>query len=121
VRRGFSWTFGDARTIGARLRQSRDSRRKSLRVVAGLAGMLKSHLSEIERGGCVLDRISEVVALAGALQIAPSELMRLSMPAPANGHADSTMRVWRNGCRRSTGSWEPQPVLTPTDDQGLPH
>jgi hypothetical protein len=34
-----------------------------------------ARLSEIERGGCVLDRISEVVVLAGALQIAPSELM----------------------------------------------
>jgi hypothetical protein len=34
-----------------------------------------ARLSEIERGECVLDRISEIVDLASALQIAPSELM----------------------------------------------
>jgi hypothetical protein len=33
----------DARTIGARLRMIRDVRKKSLRVVAGLAGMSKSN------------------------------------------------------------------------------
>jgi hypothetical protein len=40
----------DARTIGAGLRQIRNSRGKSLRVVAGLAGISKSQLSEFERG-----------------------------------------------------------------------
>ncbi|MGH3717586.1 MAG: hypothetical protein ACRDRI_01860 [Pseudonocardiaceae bacterium] len=39
----------EARTIGARLRQIRNFRRKSLRVVAGLAGMSKSRPSLIER------------------------------------------------------------------------
>ncbi|MGH3770656.1 MAG: helix-turn-helix domain-containing protein, partial [Pseudonocardiaceae bacterium] len=65
---------GDARTIGARLRQIRNSRKKSLRVVAGLAGISKSRLSEIERGESALESISEIVALADVLQIAPSEL-----------------------------------------------
>jgi transcriptional regulator with XRE-family HTH domain len=37
--------MGEVRTIGARLRQIRYSRGKSLRVVAGLAGMSKSRLS----------------------------------------------------------------------------
>ena len=46
---------GDAQTIGARLRHIRNSRKKSLRVVAGLAGMSKSRLSEIERGESALD------------------------------------------------------------------
>ncbi|MGH8967181.1 MAG: XRE family transcriptional regulator, partial [Actinomycetes bacterium] len=36
-----------------------------------------------------LDRISQIVALANALQIAPGDLMRLPVPAPANGHTDS--------------------------------
>jgi transcriptional regulator with XRE-family HTH domain len=80
----------DARTIGARLRRIRRARGKSLRVVAGLAGMSKSHLDRIERGERALDSISEIVALANALQIAPSELIRLPVPAPANGHTDST-------------------------------
>jgi transcriptional regulator with XRE-family HTH domain len=86
---------GDARTIGARLRQIRNSRKKSLRVIAGLAGMSKSHLSEVERGERALDSISEIVALANALQIAPSELMRLPVPAPANGETDSTVEAVR--------------------------
>ncbi|HEY3896429.1 MAG TPA: helix-turn-helix transcriptional regulator [Pseudonocardiaceae bacterium] len=80
----------DARTIGRRLRQIRRARGKSLRVVAGLAGMSKSHLNRIERGERALDSISEIVALANALQIASSELLRLPVPAPANGHTDST-------------------------------
>jgi transcriptional regulator with XRE-family HTH domain len=80
----------DTRTVGARLRRIRRARRKSLRVVAGLAGISKSHLDRIERGERALDNISEIVALANALQIAPSEVMRLPVPAPANGHTDST-------------------------------
>ncbi len=79
----------DARTIGQRLRRIRKGRRKSLVVVAGLAGMSKSQLDRIERGEVALDRISQVVALANALQIAPGDLMRLPVPAPANGHTDS--------------------------------
>jgi transcriptional regulator with XRE-family HTH domain len=86
---------GDARTIGARLRQIRNSRKKSLRVVAGLAGMSKSRLAEIERGESALDSLSEIVALATALQIAPSELMRLPVPAPANGRTDAAIEAVR--------------------------
>lgn len=79
----------DARTIGARLRQVRNARGKSLRVVSGLAGMSKSHLSELERGERALDRRSEIVALANALQIAPSELTRIPVPLPTNGDTDA--------------------------------
>lgn len=85
----------DARTIGAWLRQIRNSRKKSLRVVAGLAGMSKSPLSELERGECALDRRSEIVALANALRVAPSELMKLPVPAPANGDTDSAVDAVR--------------------------
>ncbi len=79
----------DPRTIGARLRQIRKARRKSQEVIAGLAGMSAPTLSRIENGLRALDRHSEVVALADALQIAPSELTRQLVPAPANGAADS--------------------------------
>lgn len=79
----------DPLTIGRRLRQLRRARGKSLRVVAGLAGMSKSHLDRIERGETPLDRRSETVALANALQIAPSELTRRPERAPADGDADS--------------------------------
>ncbi|MGH3720062.1 MAG: helix-turn-helix domain-containing protein [Pseudonocardiaceae bacterium] len=84
----------DARTIGRRLRQVRHSRGKSLRVVAGLVGIGKSQLSQIERGeSCPSLRL--IVALANVLEIAPSELTRLPLPAPANGHTDSTTEAVR--------------------------
>ncbi|MGH3833679.1 MAG: helix-turn-helix domain-containing protein [Pseudonocardiaceae bacterium] len=85
----------DARTIGRRLRQIRKSRDKSLVVIAGLAGMSKSQLDRIERGEVPLDKLSEIVALAGALQIGPSDLMRLPVPAPLNGHTDSIIEAVR--------------------------
>ena len=85
----------DAWTIGARLRQIRNSRKKSLRVIAGLAGISKSKLSCIERGEIALDSRSEIVALANALRIAPSELTELPVPAPSNGHADSAVDAMR--------------------------
>jgi transcriptional regulator with XRE-family HTH domain len=85
----------EARTIGRRLRQIRKSRGKSLVVIAGLAGMSKSQLDRIERGEVALDKLSEIVALANALQIAPSDLMRLPVPAPANGHTDSATEAVR--------------------------
>jgi transcriptional regulator with XRE-family HTH domain len=80
----------DARTIGAQLRRIRKSRDKSLRVIADLSGVLSaSSLSRIENGLRALDRRSEIVALADALQIAPSELTRLPVPAPGNGDASA--------------------------------
>ena len=85
----------DARTIGQRLRRIRSARRKSLRVVAGLAGISKSTLSQVERGERALDSLSEIVALANALQIAPSELTKLPVPAPANGDTDAGVQAVR--------------------------
>jgi transcriptional regulator with XRE-family HTH domain len=82
----------DARTIGRRLRRIRESRGKSLRVLADLSGVLSAaSLSRIENGLRALDRRSEIVALANVLQIAPSELTKLPMPAPENGDADGAV------------------------------
>ena len=82
----------DARTIGWRLRRVRDDRGKPLRVIAELAGMSKATLSRIERGERS-PTLKELVALADALQISVSELTRLPVPAPANGHTDSTTKA----------------------------
>jgi transcriptional regulator with XRE-family HTH domain len=79
----------EARTIGLVLWRVRDERGKSLRVVAGLAGMSKDTLNRIERGERS-PTLNEVLALADALQVSVSELTRLPVPAPANGHTDST-------------------------------
>jgi transcriptional regulator with XRE-family HTH domain len=85
----------EARTTGRRVRQVRHTRAKSLRVVAGLAGISKSHLSRIERGERALDSRAEIVALANALQIAPSDLTSMPVPAPANGGTDMALEVVR--------------------------
>ncbi|MGH3814178.1 MAG: helix-turn-helix domain-containing protein, partial [Pseudonocardiaceae bacterium] len=85
----------EARTIGARLRQIRDSRQKALRVIAGLAGISKSRLSQLERGERALDSRSEIVALANALQIAPSELTSLPVPGPGDGGTDAAVEAVR--------------------------
>ncbi|MGH3887774.1 MAG: helix-turn-helix domain-containing protein [Pseudonocardiaceae bacterium] len=82
----------DERTIGWRLWRVRDARGKSLRVIAELAGMSKATLSRIERGERS-PTLNEIVALADALQISVSELTRLPVPAPANGHTDSTIEA----------------------------
>ena len=81
----------EARTIGRRVRQIRYARKKSLQVIAGLAGMSKSKLDRIERGEVALDRLSDIHALANALEIAPSELTRLPVPAPGNGGTDGAV------------------------------
>lgn len=84
-----------AGTIGARLHQIRLSRRKSLRVVAGLAGISASHLHRIETGQRALDSLSLITALADVLQISPSELVRLPAPAPGNGGTDAAIEAVR--------------------------
>ncbi|MGH3906158.1 MAG: helix-turn-helix domain-containing protein, partial [Pseudonocardiaceae bacterium] len=80
-----------ARTVGWRLWQLRDDRGKSVRAVAELAGMSTSTLWRTEQGKRALASQAEAVALAKALQIAPDELTRLAVPAPGNGHTDSTI------------------------------
>ena len=82
----------EARTIGWALWRVRDDRGKSLRVVAGLAGMSKDTLNRIEHGE-LSPTLSQILALAEALQISVSELTRLPVPAPANGHTDSTTKA----------------------------
>jgi transcriptional regulator with XRE-family HTH domain len=59
-------------------------------VAAGLAGMSKDTLQRIETGERS-PTLAELAALADALQISVSELTRLPVPAPANGHTDSTI------------------------------
>ncbi|MBV9142099.1 MAG: helix-turn-helix transcriptional regulator, partial [Pseudonocardiales bacterium] len=82
----------DAQTIGLAIWRVRDDRGKSLRVVAGLAGMSKDTLQRIETGERS-PTLAELAALANALQTSVSELTRLPVPAPANGHTDSTIEV----------------------------
>jgi len=82
-----------ARMIGQRVKRIRQARDKKLVVVAGLAGMSKSKLDNIERGETALDKLSDIIALAAALDVAPGDLVRLPLPAPANGHTDATIEA----------------------------
>ncbi|MGH3722013.1 MAG: helix-turn-helix domain-containing protein [Pseudonocardiaceae bacterium] len=86
----------DTRTIGRRIRWIRNARSKSLRVIAGLAGMSTSTLHSIEHGQRDVT-LTEIVALAHALEINPSKLIRLPIPAPSNGHTDATERATAQG------------------------
>ncbi|HSL07029.1 MAG TPA: XRE family transcriptional regulator, partial [Pseudonocardiaceae bacterium] len=71
-------------------------------------------LSQIERGEIALDSISDIVALANALQIAPSELIRLPVPAPANGETDSAVEAVR-GALMAVGRDRPGGQVVPLD------
>ncbi len=78
----------ETHTTGQRIRLIRKAQDKSLQVIAGLAGMGKSTLHRIEHGQRDLT-LSEIVALANALEITPSKLIRLPILAPANGPTDA--------------------------------
>lgn len=107
----------EAQTVGRRVRMIRKLRGQPLQVVADLAGMGKSRLNLIERGLVALDRISQIVALANALQVAPGDLIRLPIPAPANGNTDSALDDVRLaliavGRRRPGGQVMPVEILS---------
>jgi transcriptional regulator with XRE-family HTH domain len=81
--------------IGHRLRQIRHARRKSLAVIAGLAGISTSYLSRLESGARALDRRSLIVALADALEVAPSEITGHGVMSPGRLEEDRSL----NGVR----------------------
>lgn len=66
--------------IGTTLRQIRQTRGMSLRDVADHAGLRQTHLNAIENGQRAITSMTEVVNLATALQVAPSELTRPPVP-----------------------------------------
>jgi DNA-binding Xre family transcriptional regulator len=66
--------------IGLRIRRIRKGRDKSLRVLAGLAGMSSSTLHRVEHGQRDVT-LSEIVALANTLEIRPSTLIELPILA----------------------------------------
>jgi hypothetical protein len=71
------------RTIGLHIQRIHKARNKSLRVISGLAGMSASTLHRIEHGQRELT-LSEIVALASALEITSAKLIRLPILAPTH-------------------------------------
>ncbi|MGH3852670.1 MAG: helix-turn-helix domain-containing protein [Pseudonocardiaceae bacterium] len=84
----------DVRGIGWRVHRIRKSQDKPLRVIAELAAMSIATLHRIEHGKHAVTLL-ELVRLATALQVPPSELTKLPVPAPANGHSDSATEAVR--------------------------
>ncbi len=87
---------GEAKSVGALLRKIRFKRDLTLEVVAGLAGISAGFLSRVERGEAPLERLSHWRGIADALGIPLSELLRLDLPAPGNGHTDSATEAVRD-------------------------
>ncbi|WP_018683259.1 helix-turn-helix domain-containing protein [Actinokineospora enzanensis] len=81
--------------IGRRLRQIRNARGKSLAVVAGLAGISPSYLSRLESGHRALDRRSLIVALARALDVAPTEITNAALTTPGEAEEDRALGAVR--------------------------
>jgi len=88
----------EAKTIGRFLRKTRTERGLSLEVVAGLAGISVSHLSRVERGEAILDRMSHIQGVADALGIPLWKILRLPESMPGNRGTDSAATV---GIRRA--------------------
>jgi transcriptional regulator with XRE-family HTH domain len=66
--------------VGARIRQVRLWRGRSLTALAELAGISPSYLSLLERGRRPIDKRSLIEAIAEALHVAPSELLAEPFP-----------------------------------------
>jgi len=77
--------------IGRKLRSIRQARGKSLAVIAGRAGISVDYLSRLEHGLRALDRRSLIVALAEALEVAPTELTDLAVAPP--GDSDHALPI----------------------------
>ncbi|MGZ3141707.1 helix-turn-helix domain-containing protein [Lentzea chajnantorensis] len=100
--------------IGRRLRQVRHARRKSLAVVAGLAGISPSYLSRLESGARALDRRSLIVALADALEVAPSEITGPGVVSPGELDEDRSLNAVRLALL-AAGMGEPRGEALPVE------
>ncbi len=101
--------------IGRQLSRIRAERGKTQDVIAGLAGITPGYLSMLENGQRALNTMRTVKALANALQIAPSELMKLPVPAPGNGHTDAATDAVRLALM-AVGRHRPGGQVVPVDE-----
>lgn len=105
---------GEHSEIGRRLRQIRHARGNSLNVIAGLAGISASYLSRLESGERALDRRSLIVALANALEVAPSEITGAGVSTPGALAEDRSMNAVRLALV-SIGMGEPRGQVVPVE------
>lgn len=65
---------GDIQTTGERVRVARRFRGMSQETLAGLAGLSQSFISLVEKGDRTLERRRDIVAIAEALHVSPTDL-----------------------------------------------
>lgn len=75
--RAYRWSMRlhEDAPLGERIAYFRRRRGYSQVVLAGLVGKSDEWLSQIERGSRDVDRLSAIVALAGALRVEPARLL----------------------------------------------
>ena len=103
-----------ASEIGRKLRQIRHARRKSLAVIAGRAGISISYLSRLESGERALDRRSLIIALANALEVAPTEITSVAVTTPGELPEDRSLKAVRLALL-SVSMNEPRGGVLPAD------
>lgn len=84
-------------TIGARIRYWRLRRGGMTQtVLAGLAGVTQSYISQVEAGRRVVDRRSTLARIASALQVTTGDLLGQPDPADpaATGGAEAVPSIW---------------------------
>ncbi|MGH3930514.1 MAG: helix-turn-helix domain-containing protein [Pseudonocardiaceae bacterium] len=104
----------EAKSVGALLRKIRFKRDMTLEEVAGLAGISAGFLSQVERGLAPLERLSHWRGVADALRVPLSDLLRLEVPLPGNGHTDSATEAVRDALHSAQAGYpggEPLPVI----------
>ncbi|WP_106179835.1 helix-turn-helix domain-containing protein [Prauserella shujinwangii] len=101
--------------VGRNLRAIRHARGKSLAVVAGLAGISASYLSRLESGERALDRRSLIVALANALDVAPSEITRTAVTTAGELDEDRSLNDVRLSLLSASMN-EPRGRVAPLDE-----
>ena len=100
--------------MGRTLRQIRNARGKSLKVIADRAGISAGYLSRLESGERALDRRSLIVALANALEVAPSEITGTALEVPGDLEEDRALRDVRLALL-SVGMGQPHGEVLPVE------
>lgn len=102
----------DGSEIGRRIRQIRHAKRKSLAVIADRAGISVSYLSRLESGERALDRRSLILAIANALEVAPSELAGAGLGVPGQLDEDRGLPAVRQALL-AAAMYEPRGEVQP--------
>ncbi len=99
-------------SVGERIADWREKRKRKQDAVAGLVGRSTSWLSKVERGEIVMDSISVMFAIARVLKVGPWELLpKLGLPPNGGKPLDRPKGI--HAVRRAV-------LLDPPGDRGPP-